>query len=129
MTFMFPLRQTLRMCCRSLFKASLYRSELIVIPYSKKSTSKIPSLSQNTDAMIFSCKKTLNKLRQGNRRFRPNRNIKNVLLCHDNGQPHTSLRTREAIAKMGWSPSPTCSQPRSGIFRLLPVWLCKECTT
>jgi hypothetical protein len=28
--------------------------------------------------------------------------MKDVLLLHDNAWPHTCLRTREAIAKMGW---------------------------
>jgi histone-lysine N-methyltransferase SETMAR len=35
------------------------------------------------------------------RTVRPNRNMKDVLLLHDNARPHTSLCTREAIAKMG----------------------------
>jgi histone-lysine N-methyltransferase SETMAR len=34
--------------------------------------------------------------------------MKDVLLLHDNARPHTSLSTREAIAKMGW---PLLSQP------------------
>jgi hypothetical protein len=28
--------------------------------------------------------------------------VKNVDLLHDNAQPHTSLHTHKAIAKMGW---------------------------
>jgi hypothetical protein len=32
-----------------------------------------------------------------------NRNMKDVLLLHDSAWPHTSLRTREAIAKMVWT--------------------------
>jgi transposase len=43
---------------------------------------------------------TSNKLRQRIRKVRPNRNVKDVLLLHDNARPHTSLRTSEAIAKM-----------------------------
>jgi histone-lysine N-methyltransferase SETMAR len=46
---------------------------------------------------------TLNQLQQRIRRVRPKRNMKDVLLLHDNARPHTSLRTREAIAKMGWA--------------------------
>jgi hypothetical protein len=37
------------------------------------------------------------------RKLRLGRNMKDVLLVHDNAQPHTSLRTREAMAKMGWT--------------------------
>jgi hypothetical protein len=43
---------------------------------------------------------TLNKLRQRIGRFRANRNMKDVLLLHDNAQPHTGSRTRGAILKM-----------------------------
>jgi histone-lysine N-methyltransferase SETMAR len=32
--------------------------------------------------------------------------MKDVLLLHDNAQPHTSLRTSEAIEKMGWTVLP-----------------------
>jgi histone-lysine N-methyltransferase SETMAR len=32
--------------------------------------------------------------------------MKDVLLLHDNARPHTNLRTREAIAKMGWTVLP-----------------------
>jgi hypothetical protein len=46
-------------------------------------------------------KETLNKLRQSIRTVRPNRNMTRVLLLHYNARPHNSLRTREAIAKMG----------------------------
>jgi hypothetical protein len=49
------------------------------------------------------CKETLNKLRQSIRRVRSNRNMKDVLLLHDNARPHTNLRTSEAIAKMVWT--------------------------
>jgi hypothetical protein len=48
-------------------------------------------------------KETLNKLRQRIRTVRPNRHIKDVLLLHDNAGPHTNLRTRKAVAEMGWS--------------------------
>jgi hypothetical protein len=40
------------------------------------------------------------------RTVRPNRNLTDVLLLHDNAQPHTGLRTREAIAKMWCSVLP-----------------------
>jgi hypothetical protein len=43
------------------------------------------------------------KLQKRTRTFHPNRNMKDVLLLHDNAWPHTSLRTREAIAKMWWT--------------------------
>jgi hypothetical protein len=29
--------------------------------------------------------------------------MKDVLLLHDNARPHTSLRTSEAVARMGWT--------------------------
>jgi histone-lysine N-methyltransferase SETMAR len=45
-------------------------------------------------------KGTLNKLLQLIRTVRPDRNMKDVLLLHDNAQPHTGLCTREAIAGM-----------------------------
>jgi hypothetical protein len=32
--------------------------------------------------------------------------MKDVLLLHDNARPHTNWRTREAIAKMGWTALP-----------------------
>jgi hypothetical protein len=32
--------------------------------------------------------------------------VKDVLLLHDNSRPHTSLRTREAIAKLEWTVLP-----------------------
>jgi histone-lysine N-methyltransferase SETMAR len=32
--------------------------------------------------------------------------MKDVLLLHDSVQPHTSFRTHEAIAKLGWSVFP-----------------------
>jgi transposase len=54
-------------------------------------------------------KKTLNKLQKRIRTVRTNRNMIDVLLLHDNAQPHTSLRMREAITTMGWT-----VLPRSG---------------
>jgi hypothetical protein len=55
------------------------------------------------DALI---KLDLNKLRERIRAVRPNRNMKDVLLLHDNAWPHTSLRTREATANMRWTVLP-----------------------
>jgi hypothetical protein len=46
-------------------------------------------------------RETLNKLRQRIDKVRSNRNMKDIFLFQDNAQPHSSLRTREAIAKMG----------------------------
>jgi hypothetical protein len=40
------------------------------------------------------------------RTVRPNPNMKDVLLLHNNARPHTRSRTREAIAKMGWTVLP-----------------------
>jgi hypothetical protein len=45
-------------------------------------------------------KETSSKLRQCIRRFRPKRDMKNILLLHDNSRPQTNLRNREAFAKM-----------------------------
>ena len=55
--------------------------------------------------------KTLQKLKQRYRRVWPNRKPGNMLIQHDNARPHTSLRTKEAIAKFGWNvfPHPTHS--------------------
>jgi hypothetical protein len=39
------------------------------------------------------------ELRQPIRTVRPNGNVKDVLLLHDNARPHTSFSTRDAIAK------------------------------
>jgi len=63
----------------------------------------------NPDAYI----KTLQKLKQGYRRVRPNRNPGDMLIQHDNAHPHISLRTQEAIAKFGWNvlPHPPPSSP------------------
>jgi hypothetical protein len=49
---------------------------------------------------------TFNQLQQQIRRILPNRNMNNDLPLHHNGRPHTSLRTREAIAKMACSVLP-----------------------
>jgi hypothetical protein len=46
---------------------------------------------------------TLNILRQRTRTVRPNWNMQDVPFLHDNARPHTSLRKREAIAKMWWT--------------------------
>ena len=40
---------------------------------------------------------TLRKLKAKIRRVRPNLDMANVLLQHDNARPHTSIRTMEAI--------------------------------
>jgi hypothetical protein len=47
-------------------------------------------------------KTTLNELQQIFRRVCLKLDLTDVLLLHDNDQSHTSLRTREAVAKMGW---------------------------
>jgi hypothetical protein len=36
----------------------------------------------------------------------PDRNMIDVLLLHDNARPHTSLRRRETVPKMGWTVLP-----------------------
>jgi histone-lysine N-methyltransferase SETMAR len=36
--------------------------------------------------------------------------MKDVLLHQDNARPHTSLRTREAVAKIGWAALPHPAQ-------------------
>jgi hypothetical protein len=41
------------------FKVFLYLSELIMIPFSKKSTRKIPFLFQSANAVTFSCRDNL----------------------------------------------------------------------
>ena len=35
--------------------------------------------------------------------MRPNRNPGGMFIQHDNADPHTSLRTEEAITKFGWT--------------------------
>ncbi|GFR73167.1 histone-lysine N-methyltransferase SETMAR [Elysia marginata] len=39
-------------------------------------------------------------------RVRPNMDIGNLLLLHDNVRTHTSIRTRETIASFGWTTLP-----------------------
>jgi hypothetical protein len=56
----------------------------------------------NSDTYI----KTLQKLKQRNRRMRPNRNPGNMLIQHDNVRPHTSLRTQEVMARFDWNVLP-----------------------
>ena len=56
----------------------------------------------NSEAYV----KTLNKLRNRFRRVRSDKNPAEILLQHDNARPHTSLRTREHIAKLGWTSLP-----------------------
>jgi hypothetical protein len=46
---------------------------------------------------------TLSKLEKRFRRVRSGKNPTEMLLQHDNARPHTSLRTREHITKMGWT--------------------------
>jgi histone-lysine N-methyltransferase SETMAR len=50
-------------------------------------------------------------LKQQIQRVEPNRRMNEVLLLQDNARPHTSLRTKEATATMGWIvlPHPTYS--------------------
>ena len=49
---------------------------------------------------------TLRKLKAKIRRVRPNLDMANVLLQHDNARPHTSIRTMEAITSFGWTVIP-----------------------
>lgn len=52
----------------------------------------------NSEAYV----KTLDKLKQRFRRLGRHVNPQDVLIQHDNARPHTSLRTCEHIAKLGW---------------------------
>jgi histone-lysine N-methyltransferase SETMAR len=56
----------------------------------------------NSEAYI----NTLKKNKKRFRRVRPGKNPAEMLLQHDNARPHTSLRTREHITKMGWTVLP-----------------------
>jgi hypothetical protein len=49
---------------------------------------------------------TLKTLKQRIRRVRPNRKMSQVLFLHDNARRHTSLHTREAIARVVWTLPP-----------------------
>lgn len=49
---------------------------------------------------------TLTKLKNRFHRVRPNKPSADLLLQHDNARPHTSLVTREAINKFGWTVLP-----------------------
>ena len=49
---------------------------------------------------------TFKKLKAKIRRVRPNLDMANVLLQHDNAHPHTSIRTMEAITSFGWTVIP-----------------------
>jgi histone-lysine N-methyltransferase SETMAR len=56
----------------------------------------------NSEAYI----NTLNKLKKRFRRVRPGKDPAEMLLQHDSSRPHTNLRTREHITKMGWTVLP-----------------------
>jgi histone-lysine N-methyltransferase SETMAR len=49
---------------------------------------------------------TPNKLKKRFRPVQPGKNPAEMLLQHDSARPHTSLRTREHITKMGWTVLP-----------------------
>jgi transposase len=53
----------------------------------------------NSDLYI----QTLKNLQKRLRRVRPHKNVAEILLQHDNARPHPSLKTREAITKLGWT--------------------------
>ena len=65
-----------------------------------------PGQNINSDRYIA----TLTKLKARISRVRPEKK-KTFLLQHDNAWPHTSLKTVEYIATLGWTvlPPPTCS--------------------
>ncbi|GFR89886.1 histone-lysine N-methyltransferase SETMAR [Elysia marginata] len=54
---------------------------------------------------------TLKRLQAKILRVRPDMDIGDVLLLHDNARPHKSIRTRESIALFGWTflPHPSYS--------------------
>jgi histone-lysine N-methyltransferase SETMAR len=54
------------------------------------------------DRRITTRYNTLNKLNKRFQRVRPGKNPAEMLLQHDNARPHTCLRTREHITKLGW---------------------------
>ena len=49
---------------------------------------------------------TLKKLKARIRRVRPDSDMCNVLLQHDNARPHTSIKTREMVTAFGWTTLP-----------------------
>ena len=53
----------------------------------------------NTDAYF----ETLGKLKARVKRVRPNLDMSKLLLQNNHARPHTSLKTREAIASFGWA--------------------------
>jgi histone-lysine N-methyltransferase SETMAR len=66
----------------------------------------------NSEAYI----NTLNKLKKCFQRVRPGKNPAEMLLQHDNARPHTSLRTREHITKMGWTVLPLLQEKSWSLF-------------
>jgi hypothetical protein len=68
----FPFGRTLRIRCFNFLNIWTYRSELVVVPLSKNSTYKIPSLFQNTLAMTLPVEvSTLNFFRAWQRKRMP----------------------------------------------------------
>lgn len=67
----FPFGWTIRIRCFNFLNIWTYCSELVVVPLSKNSTYKIPSMSQKTPAMTFPAEVcTLNFFVRGNERGR-----------------------------------------------------------
>ena len=56
----------------------------------------------NSDAYVV----TLNKLKSRLKHCRPDLDMYNVLLQHDNARPYTSLKTRQEITRQGWTTLP-----------------------